>query len=269
MKYLKIILTALISFVFCLSVILCGDNSLKISRYTIENEKISNPLRIVLVSDLHLIEYGKDNCVLLKMIEDEKPDIIAVTGDVTQRFKDDQSSAYKFLENVSKIQNTYFCIGNHEYTLEYQYGGVFDRIKKTGVRFLYNEADTVIIKGQSICIGGLSSFPEQCTQEFAFLENFEKNDCFKLLLCHYADYFGFILKDRPLDLILSGHAHGGQIRLPFIGGLFAPEQGLFPKYTKGVYKSDKSTVVVSAGLANTVKYPRLNNPTELVVIDIT
>lgn len=268
MKNNKIFITLIIVCIFCLSVVMCGDNSLKVSRYTVKNKKIRNPIRIVLVSDLHLVEYGKDNCDLLKIINDENPDIIAVTGDITHRYKDDQSSAYRFLENVSKIQKTYFCIGNHEFSLEYQRGGIFESIKNTGVNFLYNEDVTVDIKGQKICIGGLSSFPEHCTQEYAFLEQYEKTDDFKLLLCHYADYFGFVLKDHPLDLVLSGHAHGGQVRLPFIGGLFAPEQGLFPKYTKGVYKSEKSTMVVSAGLANTVRYPRINNPTDLVVIDV-
>ncbi len=250
------------------SLIYHGEWDLKVTKYTIENEKVKTPFRVALLADLHLREYGESNIELLSAIKEQKPDLILVAGDMVDKKSDDISVAVSLSEELCKITDVYFCLGNHERAVNNRTGTVFSEMEKTGAVYLDNAALDVKVKGQDILIGGLSSYPDYYTPHYDFIAEFEKSDLFKLLLCHYPEYYPGTLEKYDLDLILSGHAHGGQVRLPGIGGVFAPEQGFFPKYTRGVYKSDTATMIITAGLGDSNSFPRINNPPELVIIDI-
>lgn len=234
-----------------------------ITRYQI---KTPNKLKIVVVADLH----GKPTKELLNSIKNEQPDLILIPGDlVTTRKQGDysieqlqkQEKAIAFLKKAITIAPIYYSKGNHEFFNDNKY---FDNVISTGVILLNNEWK----RFENIWIGGQSS---SCAN--GIIEHIKKNDVpniewlnntpegFKILLCHHPEYYNYVHKYA--DLIISGHAHGGQWRF-FNQGIFSPDQGLFPKYTHGKY--DK--MIVSAGLTNTTIIPRLFNPTELVVIEM-
>ncbi len=263
-----IVICILLVLAICASLIYHGEFNLKVTEYTIENKKITAPFRIAMLSDLHLREYGEGNEKLLAAIKEKAPDIILVAGDMVNKKSADIDVAINLFSELNKITDVYFCLGNHERALDKKTGNVFSEMQKTGALFLDNEDVLVEIKGQDILIGGLSSYPDPYTEDNDFITEFEKKEQFKILLCHYPEYYPGTLENYNLDLILSGHAHGGQVRLPLIGALFAPEQGLFPKYTKGIYKSDAATMIISAGLGGSTFIPRINNPPELVIIDV-
>jgi len=267
-KLITVICIITVAVIVSASLIYHGEWDLKVTKYTIENEKIKSPFRVALLADLHLREYGDGNVELLSEIKEQAPDIILVAGDMVDKKSDDIDIAVSLFEELCKITDVYFCLGNHERAVNNRTGTVFDEMQKTGAVYLDNDDIKVQIKGQEILIGGLSSYPDYYTPYYDFVAEYEKSDLFKLLLCHYPEYYPGTLEKYDLDLILSGHAHGGQVRLPLIGGVFAPEQGFFPEYTKGVYKSDTATMIVTAGLGDSNPFPRINNPPELVIIDI-
>ena len=267
-KLVAVICILLVFVIVSATLIYHGEWDLKVTKYTIDNKKISTQFRVALLSDLHLREYGEKNCELLTAVKEQYPDIIVVAGDMVDKKTDDISVAVDLFKELCKITDVYFCLGNHERAVDNRTGMVFSELQKTGAIYLDNDDITVNVKNQDVIIGGLSSYPDYYTPHYEFISEYEKSDLFKLLLCHYPEYYPGTLEKGDFDLILSGHAHGGQVRLPLIGGLFAPEQGLFPEYTKGIYKSETATMILTAGLGDSNVFPRINNPPELVIIDI-
>ena len=217
-------------------------------------------IRIALLSDLHNKKYNE----ITKTVRQIKPEIICITGDVIYGHCEEsdepivtkQKNVIPFLRECADIAPSFFSLGNHEASLT---DVDIDLIKKTGVRVLNNEYTVY----NNVIIGGLTS--ASCTDNVLnddWLDDFEKQVGFKILLCHHPEYRDRELAERKIDLILCGHCHGGQIRL-FDHGLFAPGQGWLPKYTKGIY----GNMIVSAGLSNTGGViPRLFNPREIVYI---
>ncbi len=253
---------------------------MNITVYKLRSEKINRKLKLALVSDLHDNNYEK----VLEKLKKASPDIIAIPGDLTSRLDllDGEPShdkmgtilhenAFAFLGEASKVSPTYYSFGNHE-LCGHKYKKNFGRrcheknlseIRKSGAVLLDDE---YTVKG-NLAIGGLTTghTNRDMSPHTGWLEGFIAREEFKILLCHHPEYYEKYLKERDIDLILSGHAHGGQIRL-FGKGLFAPGQGVLPKYASGVHDGK---FVVSRGLANTAgMIPRLFNPTELVIIEI-
>ncbi|MBO5797577.1 MAG: metallophosphoesterase [Clostridia bacterium] len=213
---------------------------------------------IAQVSDLH----DRNPRPVLDALAAQPPDIIAVTGDLFNRLAD-ATYALPFLKEAAAIAPTFYAPGNHEWLEE----GDEERIAATGAVFLCDRAVTF----QELTVGGLcSGFRRErqgnCKRtpppDTAFLADFAGQPGFKLLLCHHPEYYPTYIRQLPIDLTLSGHAHGGQWQV-FGRGIFAPGQGLFPRYTGGVYEN---RLVVSRGLSNTAPAPRFGNPTELVYI---
>ena len=216
--------------------------------------------RIAVAADIHGRETDDILCALSKL----KPDIIAVPGDLVGSSEETDASA-AFLKEASNIAPTYFSIGNHERK------SCFDReaAERSGAQIL---DDRFCVAGGFV-IGGLSSgflktgqsnFKKTPPPETEWLDGFCAQEGYRILLSHHPEYYGVYLKDRPVDLIISGHAHGGQWR--FFGiGIFAPGQGLFPKYTSGIYDG---RLVVSRGLSNHTPVPRIFNRTELLNVEI-
>ena len=253
---------------------------MKISHYEITTKKLKKGIKIALVADLHDNDGGK----VLDALNAEKPDYIMVSGDLTSRLDSREGeipennggrvvthkNAFDFLRAATKIAPVYYSLGNHElcghFTRE-NFGRkilpeLLDEIKKTGAVLL----DDKYVSDGVITVGGLTSghTNPDLVPKTAWLEDFAKLDGFKVLLSHHPEYYPKYLEKYGFDLILSGHAHGGQIRL-FGRGLFAPSQGILPKYVEGKHGS----MIISRGLANTVWFsPRLFNPTETVIINV-
>lgn len=241
----------------------------------IENSKVPTAFdgfKIAHVSDLHNQQWGEK---LIKKIEGESPDIIVITGDLVDSRKTDIEIALEFIQDANKIAPIYYVTGNHEARLD-DYGLLKDRLERENVKMM-DDQSLLLEKGQEkIQILGIQDpdFVEKMTGggiqgEIVQIKANEllNPDYFSILLIHRPEHFdGYV--ELGADLVLTGHAHGGQVRLPFIGGVIAPNQGLFPDYTAGVYKEKNTAMVVSRGLGHSIIPFRINNMPELVMIEL-
>lgn len=246
-------------------------NQLEVSFYHVESDKILNGFRIVQLSDLHLKEFGEKNRELVERIGKLKPDIIAVTGDMNMVRNDDYHVVLELCGQLTQIADVYYVMGNHEFVdFADRKTEIAKDIEGTGVHLLTNASEKTTVNGSLIEIGGLVNETANYEKRGGkkFMDKFMEDPCFKLLLVHYPEYFLDGIEGLPIDLALCGHTHGGVIRIPFIGGLYAGEQGIFPELTEGMHELGNSTVIVSRGLGNSHKIPRINNKPELVVVDV-
>lgn len=285
MKRKRLIKSALVLLFLVCIVCEClfSANYLNISTLNIKTDKTAASFRAVLLSDLHNKEYGEGNKRLLREIQKLEPDIIFVVGDMLNKGNGNRDIAIHFYSELCKIASVYCCLGNHEH--DYPYLDDLKRdMQKAGVRLLLNEMEKVDFQGGSITVGALDSFPyyewdapyyNNPARYFLddFIEQEEEN--FSILLAHEPEMFYWGLKDKKLDLMLSGHTHGGIIRLPFLGGMIAPNQGflaqngdILPEYTKGYYSSGTANLYITGGLGNEVLIPRFFNPPEISVINV-
>lgn len=252
------------------------NNNIKTSKILYKNSRIPDSFdqfKIIHISDLHNKKFGNKQIKLLKKIKEENPDIIVVTGDIIDRRRFDLLVAIDFIKGAKEIAPVYYSAGNHE-AWSFKYDEVDQALRLAGAVVLNNESKKIVINGESIDIIGLKDAAfdnSENTKDLNlknFIENlrgFSKPKDFSVLLSHRPEIFK-LYSESEIDLVFSGHAHGGQIRLPFIGPLFAPNQGLFPKYTSGVYKRDKTSLVVSRGLGNSLMPIRLFNQPEIVKV---
>lgn len=255
---------------------------IKTTVYRLRSPKIKRRLRIALVSDLH----DAPSCEVVKKLIKAEPDVVAVVGDLTSRLDCIEgdvptndtgkaarhSGAFELLRAAASLAPTYYSLGNHELCGHYYRQNVgrvcraenLELIKQSGAVLL---DDHFVDTESGIRVGGLTSGHTNAdlVPKTDWLDEFCNTDGFKLLLCHHPEYYPKYLRGLDVDLILSGHAHGGQIRL-FGRGLYAPGQGVLPKYTSGIFDG---RMVVGRGLANTGGIiPRLFNRRELVLIDV-
>lgn len=280
-KLLKILV--LIICVICIvimSSIYYSSNTLLVTHYTINNIG-SESIRIIQLTDLHNKEFGKDNNQLIDKIATQKPDLIFMTGDMLNKDEENTDIIISLIQELSKLATVYYGYGNHEIEWEETYHKDLKNIlMSAGANVLNNEYKDITIKGHDIRIGGYYGYyrqPGMTTKdenqkkiELEFADDFENTNKLKILLCHIpTTWLDWQYRDKyPIDLVFSGHYHGGQIRIPFIGGLYAPYVGFFPKYTKGIFKGKTSTTILSTGLASEGFIPRINNPAEIVVLDL-
>lgn len=280
MKKFSIILGAIILVLFVTLVIwgIYCDNTIAITNYCVNNTKNDAKLKFVVITDLHNKEYGEKNADLAELVKEQNPDFIAVCGDMVNRGDSDTTKMKDVLEKLSKIAPTYCCLGNHERDNAAKFGTDFkSETNSTGAVLLDNEYIKFTKNGKSVLIGGMSDYPyyefytpDDDVPSRALWEEFAekaKNN-FTILLHHQPEYIAEDAKKTDIDLIVCGHTHGGQIQLPFIGGVIAPNQGLFPKYDKGEFDLDGTKMIVCAGLSNTVFIPRINNQVEIGVVTI-
>jgi len=261
---------AAIGIMICSFLFAAFFNGLIITKYTIGTNKTDKPVRIVLLADLHSCFYGKNQELLISKINEQNPDIIVMSGDIA----DDEIPHYgtiKLLEGISGICDCFYVTGNHEF-----WSGEVDLIKdifrKYKVSVLEGERKVIEINEQFINICGVDDpdigeavFERQLDKAFASIDD----SLFTILLSHRSERF-VQESTHKFDLVLSGHAHGGQLRIPYIlNGLFAPNQGFFPEYTSGVYMINKKKMIVSRGLSReSTRIPRIFNPPEIVVVTI-
>lgn len=257
-----------------------GNTAVQTSHYTYSNEKIPESFddyKVVQVSDLHNTSFDGD---LISKIRNEEPDIIVVTGDIIDRNRTDLGVAQDFLEQVIALAPVYFVSGNHE-VASGKYPELQEILDEVGVTNLDNDNEVLTKGDEEINLLGLADpltifyeeIDEEGSEELVIKRNLTEvsedtsDTAFNLLLSHRAELME-IYADSDVDLALTGHAHGGQIRLPIIGGLFSPSQGFFPKYTTGEYLENNTTMIVSRGLGNSIFPLRVLNRPELVVITL-
>lgn len=264
--------------------LLWSNYHISVSRYTLSSPKIAAPIRVVFLSDLHGREFGKDNARLLKTIAEQEPDLIGLVGDIFNQDADaaEIDAMCDFIHACTEIAPVFFGLGNHEVSyLETDSAGLLERIEEAGAVVVNNDYVDLEICGSSIRIGGYMGYfgqphmmthdPEQIALEREFFGDFKTTERFKLLLNHiptgWLDW-EYINKDS-VDLVLSGHYHGGVIRIPILEqGLFAPYVGKFPPYTKGIFVGKKATCVLTTGMAGSYGFPRFFNPPEICAVDI-
>ena len=266
-------------FLFAFTVwILWANTAPEITSYCVQSPDLPEAFsgfRIAHISDLHNQELGKNNQKLLKLLQTSSPDIIAITGDLIDSRRTDVETALKFVEEAAKIAPCYYVTGNHESRTS-DYDSLKDGLLALGVTVLENQSISVTHNGASITLLGAhdptfhpdyiqigtAAVMEQTLNSFDL-----PKDGFTVLLSHRPELLD-IYASQSISLTLSGHAHGGQFRLPFIGGLFAPHQGFFPKYTSGHHIQGTSSLIISRGLGNSSFPLRFNNRPELVLIEL-
>ena len=225
-----------------------------VTTHAIRSPLIPEKLRLAVASDLHSFPYDD-------VLDDFSAcDAVLIPGDLIDRHRRDNSDALRFLQEVPEIVPVFYSLGNHE--VKYKYAGEWlQRIRESGATLLRDES--CFFRG--IRIGGLSS--RKGSPDTAFLDRFEKEDGFRILLCHHPEVYRDYVRGRDIDFTVCGHAHGGQIQL-FGRGLYAPGQGLFPKLTHGIHDGGK--MMISRGMTNGAKprIPRINNPCELIILEL-
>lgn len=234
------------------------DNRFQIAHSTIYSRKIKQSCKIVQISDLHNCCKGKMKKMIADAVKSAAPDFVVCTGDLFNRKNaSDGSDTFELMQTIIESFPVYVIEGNHERALGTVGEGFLSQLKNMGAQLLLDEAVTL----NEIRIIGLREQPD-CD----LIEQLASDDLFNLVLSHRPERFADYIKTKA-DLVLSGHAHGGQIRIGNIA-LYAPEQGMFPHYTSGLYAENNTIMLVSRGLGDTIIIPRINNPHELNVIHL-
>ena len=262
------------------TIIICDNFKLDKTEYTIENNTLPeafNGFKIIHISDLHNTEFGKNNEKLLKIIKEQKPDAVFVTGDTIDGFYTNIQIPINLFKEILKICDIYFIVGNHESRADVDtFRQFLQSLYEIGVKVLKDEATYIIKNDEKIQVIGLNDaslyktdYEENYKEEITEVIN-ELNDkeSFSILLSHHPELFPEYSKTN-VDLVFSGHAHGGQFRLPIIGGIIAPNQGLFPEYDAGIFNENNTTMVVSRGLGNSIVPVRINNSPEVVIVTLS
>ena len=256
-----------------LALILPGlDNRLKVVHYAVDAEGLTNPVRIALVTDLHSCAYGPGQRTLIDVLDAEAPDCVMLVGDIfDDKLPDDNTEA--FLAGIAGRYPCWYVTGNHEYwSGEAAFARKMAILEKLNIPRLENEAVEVELNGQRVTLCGVDdprAWSNDVTAYAAQLRELAGREGYTILLAHRPEY-AELYAECGFDLVLSGHAHGGQWRVPgLLNGLFAPNQGLFPQYAGGVYKIEDTTMVVSRGLAReSTRVPRFYNRPELVIVEL-
>lgn len=278
LKSKNILTISIVFFLFLLSWTLYQNKALGVTTYEIDcsSKPELSGFTIVQISDLHNEEFGKNQKTLLEKVEGCDPDMIAITGDFIDCRNPDVDTAMEFIEGAVKIAPVYYVPGNHERWVHKEYEALCMRMKEAGVHLMENVQEIVVYQdAEIVCIGikdpdfyNVSGFKEETEVMRGKIRQFHytEND-FTLLLCHRPELFE-LYKEELIDIALTGHAHGGQFRLPFVGGLAAPNQGLFPKYDAGLFLNGDTNMIVSRGIGNSIIPLRVNNSPEIVVIKL-
>lgn len=256
-----------------------GNRTVELNEITVFSKRLPSSFsgfKIAHISDLHNTEYGEDNIKLIEMLEEARPDIIAITGDLVDSRHTDFDISLDFAGKAMNIAPVYYVTGNHESRLSQFYKFEKD-LEEAGVNVLRDESYKLMKNGEEILIIGLDDpqFTPLIEREGKILSLINtrlkklKSDsnAFTVLLSHRPELFEAYASNE-IDLVLSGHTHGGQFRIPFIGAFLVPDQGLFPKYDAGLFTADNTTMLVSRGLGNSIIPLRVNCRPEIILITL-
>lgn len=266
------VLVIVVGFVFLFD----QNNRIVHTKVIIRSAKIPTSFddyKILQISDLHNKNFGKNQAILLKRIKSINPDIIVITGDLIDRRRFDLKPVEDLLKGL-KDTPVYFVPGNHE-AWSSRYAELKTLLNSEGVFVLENEASIITRNEQFIDLYGLKDPGFYVNKDIKVIHRDEINanlslwkpQSFSILLSHRPEYFDLYARHK-IDLSLSGHAHGGQIRIPFVGAVIAPNQGFFPKYSSGHYHNGTSSLFVSRGLGNSSFPFRIFNQPELVLLTL-
>lgn len=259
--------------------VLWANTALVLSVHTVQSERLPasfDGYRIAHVSDLHNAEMGKDNGKLLDMLREAEPDLIVITGDIVDCHRTDIEVALAFAEKAAEIAPCYYVAGNHEERIGEEYDRLRSGLTERNVTVLENEKTELTRGGESIVLMGVddpgfqvhylsddcAAVTENKLQDLAIEEN-----RYHVLLSHRPELFA-LYAQYGIDLVFTGHAHGGQFRLPLIGGLYAPNQGVFPEYDSGLYTESDTNMLVSRGIGNSLFPLRFHNRPEVVLVEL-
>ena len=253
------------------------NNTLQVSNYIVTSDRVPedfNNYKIVQISDFHNTKSKKLHNSLVKEIKNIKPNIIVITGDFIDGNRTDVNTSITLIKNIKDIAPIYYVTGNHEASTE-SYSKLQEELINNNVIILNGKSEVIENNDGIINLIGLDDpafngdpYRDDKTTIKDELKaiTYDKSN-FTILLSHRPEQINTYAEEN-FDLVLSGHAHGGQIRIPFLGGLVAPNQGLFPKYTSGLYEKDDTKMIVSRGIGNSIIPFRINNRHELVVITL-
>lgn len=266
-KYIK---SAIVLLIVITLLLFCNfqNKHLETTHYTYEAEQLGVDLdgyRIVQISDLHNAKFGKNNQKLVDRIRECAPDMIVLTGDLVDSNHTNVDRVVQFVDEIVKICPVYYVTGNHEYWLDTsEYEKLMDGLVSAGVVILDNQVVEISRGDAKFRLVGLDDKSLADGTLEALLSD-EKE--LTVVLVHEPQYFARYA-GTGVDLVLSGHAHGGQFRLPFVGGIVAPDQGFLPEYTAGEYYMNGTEMIVSRGLGNSVIPVRLFNYPEIVCVEL-
>lgn len=284
-KKIRFILILLSAFVLAIAVVVgyffITSKNLTINKYSL-NESVISSIRILQLSDLHSAEFGDNNEELIDLVKKQSPDLIVMSGDMINRDEENLDIITDLISSLSDVAPIYYGYGNHEVDWIESFGfDLEDKLTQAGAVVLNNSYRDVSVNDSELRIGGYMGYyrqPGMLTQdeeqkkiELDFANDFENTDRLKILINHIPtqwvdwDY----INEYPVDIVFSGHYHGGAIRIPIIDqGLYAPYVGWFPPYTKGMFTGSQATCVLSTGLGSEHNIPRLNNPPDIVIVDV-
>jgi predicted MPP superfamily phosphohydrolase len=276
-KKLELLFIIVLLFISVFCYLFYQNSSLEVRNYSIVDNRLGseiNDFKIVQISDLHNVSSKILVEDLVSEIKNEKPDIIVFTGDLVDSKNTDIDGAISFIKKIKDVGSMYYVSGNHEASID-NYDELKEKLISNDVIILDNKVEVLDLDGIKVNLIGIDdpkmSFnPSMSDAELVEynLSNMEYDvNSFTILLSHRPELFDVYVKYN-IDLVLTGHAHGGQIRIPFAGGLIAPNQGWFPEYDSGSFHDKKTTMIVSRGIGNSIIPFRVNNRPELVVIDL-
>ena len=264
------------------SVFVCS-RYIKVTQYDVSLEGIANPVRLVVAADIHGKVYGEDNAQLYEKVAAQEPDVIALLGDLFPSHFEEADKAYviDLTQQMLEIAPVWFAMGNHELSYTAQYGSAWiDEIRDAGALVFDEEWRDLELGGNTLRIGGsmghgylFGRTPAEfeASADYQFLTDMQESPYPAILLAHWPDTVA--LSDGPMrwkiDLVLCGHTHGGVIRLPGIGGVYAPMQGRWPRFDYGSYMlNDEMRMIITSGLSGHYTVPRIFNLPEIEVIDL-
>lgn len=274
-KIVKIVaLVLVVAIVATVGVNIILNRNFTVSFYQVRSEKVTDNVRVVELADLHNATYGKDNEKLVAKVRALKPDLIFYAGDMMNYKNSDYSVLFTLSDKLSEVAPIYACLGNNEldqYLFEDK--SFVKKLSSHKVNVLSNEATDVTVGNTTVQLiavtEGADQYDNPNTNAKKFVESLEPTNNCRICLTHYPELLLNKLLEKNIDIAFTGHAHGGHIRLPKIGGLYSNGEGFLPKLTAGVEEAaDGTQVVISRGLGNNNIIPRINNRPELVVVDI-
>ena len=277
-KILVIILSILI--LACLASIWVSYNWLTVTHFTVRSSKISEPFSIVLVSDLHEHQFGRDNEKLAVKIREQSPDLIIIDGDMINGDSENADTAVELVRALKETAPVYYSFGNHEYSyMEAGHEDLTEELEAAGAVVLNYQSIDIDVKGNQIRLGGLYEYgfetgmqsEEENERAIPYLEEYADTDRYLIMCAHRPEsFYPWDMADQwGIDLVLSGHLHGGQVIIPGVGGLYNSLDGFFPKFDYGQYKLGDSDMVITRGLGSNPKMlPRFNNPPEIAVVEV-
>jgi predicted MPP superfamily phosphohydrolase len=255
------------------------NNAIGITKYQLSSTKLPDGFdsyRIVHLTDLHSKSFGKDQNTITRKVKKLKPDLIVMTGDLVDSRRYNEEISLMLMRKMTEIAPVYYVTGNHEWGSRLP--SLAKGLRELGVHVMRNASELVKLGDGEIRIAGVDdpTFNHEGDGDVdkmnahlgaAFKDVDRSKDAFTILLSHRPELFAVYVQNQ-IDLTFSGHAHGGQVRLPFLGGLVAPGQGFLPKYDGGKYTEDSSTMIVSRGLGNSIIPQRLFNRPEVVLVEL-